>query len=227
MTSACSLCDSSQINSVSHPNRAGVRYWHCQNCDLIFIDPDFLLSSIEEKARYETHENIEGDADYEKFLGQLWQPMKPYLSAAQSGIDFGSGPGPALQKMIQRDGFQCAIFDPYYANDETVLSGRYDFAVSTEVVEHFNFPKHAWRNLLSLIHTGGVLGVMTQFHPGGPGVDLFFAKWWYPRDPAHVCFYSEKTLSWIFEKAGFEILEMHSPIVIARRTTGKGDPNSL
>jgi hypothetical protein len=185
---------------------------------LISIDPDFFLSHDDEKARYESHENIEGDAGYEKFLGQLWNPLQKFLTVGQGGIDFGSGPGPALQKMIQQRGFHCEIYDPYYASNTAVLGRKYDFAVSTEVVEHFNFPRQAWMQLLSLVKPGGYLGVMTQFHPGGEEVAAFFEKWWYARDPAHVCFYSEKTLRGTLESAGFEILEIHSPIVIAGKS---------
>lgn len=223
MTEFCPSCDSAHITGLSLTSRATVPYTvpygHCQDCDLIFIDPAFLLSSSEEKARYENHENIEGNADYEKFLAQLWVPLQKYLGDAKAGIDFGSGPGPALQKMIQRAGFECEIYDPYYAVDQSVLAKKYDFVVSTEVVEHFNFPKTSWAQLLSLVKPGGYLGVMTQFHPGGAKAAEFFKTWWYARDPAHVSFYSEKTLRQILNHAGFEILELRSPIVIARRSS--------
>jgi len=196
---------------------ASVRYWHCLECDLISMDSESFLSHADEKARYENHQNIEGDTGYEKFLRQLWNPLQKFLSGGQTGVDFGSGPGPALQKMIERDGYTCEIYDPYYAPDEAVLARKYDFVICTEVVEHFNFPNKAWAQLLALVKARGYFGGMTQFHPGGKEAAAFFEKWWYARDPAHVCFYSEKTLRWIFNRAGFEILEIHSPVVIARR----------
>lgn len=217
MTESCPGCDSAHITELSLLSRGDVPYGHCLHCDLIFIDPAFLLTSDEEKARYENHENIEGDVGYEKFLSQLWNPLQKHLGGLKSGIDFGSGPGPVLQKMIQRAGFHCEIYDPFYADDTNVLLKKYDFVVSTEVVEHFHFPKASWTQLLSLVKPGGYLGVMTQLHPGGLEAALFFENWWYARDPAHVSFYSEKTLRWILAQAGFEILEMQSPIVIARR----------
>jgi SAM-dependent methyltransferase len=198
-----------------------VGYWHCGECDLIFVARADLLSADEEKARYETHQNIEGDAGYEKFLGQLWEPLRQFLPAGRPcrGLDFGCGPGPALQKMIERQGHECAVYDPFYADEESVLKTKYDFVTCTEVAEHFNEPKKALDLLLSLVRPDGVLGVMTQFHPGdsGAAVAEFFTTWWYARDPAHVCFYSEKTLRRIFADAGFEILELRSPVAIARR----------
>lgn len=218
MANLCVLCDGRQLLPLQLQTRPGVRYWHCQDCDLIFIDRADLLSSADEKARYENHENVEGNVGYEKFLGQLWQPMRKYLKPSASGIDFGCGPGPALQKMIEREGFACAIYDPFYVKDEKVLSQTYDFVTSTEVVEHFNHPAKSWDILLALVRTGGVIGVMTQFHSGCSQTAEFFAKWWYARDPAHVSFYSEKTLRWIFARAGFEILKIASPVVIARRS---------
>jgi hypothetical protein len=49
-----------------------------------------------------------------------------------------------------------------------------------------------------MLAPGGILGVMTMFHPG----EGSFADWWYRRDPTHVCFYNEATMRWIGERYG-------------------------
>jgi hypothetical protein len=219
---ACALCESPEISRLPHLARAGLTYGHCHQCDLIFVDPKFLLSVEDEKARYETHQNDVGDPGYERFLRQLWDPMHELLKQEKNfseGLDFGCGPGPALQRMIEQAGYGCDIYDPFYAPEQKIFEKTYDFVTCTEVVEHFHFPSKAWAQLLGRVRMGGVVGVMTQLHPGGASAADFFPRWWYARDPAHVSFYSEKTLCWIFSQAGFEILKLQAPIVIARKNS--------
>ena len=51
-----------------------------------------------------------------------------------SGLDFGAGPGPALAAMMSEDGFDVAIYDPFFQPDAEALQRKYDFITSTETV---------------------------------------------------------------------------------------------
>ena len=52
-----------------------------------------------------------------------------------------------------------------------------------------------------MLRSGGWLGVMTEMLE--PEVD--FARWWYHREPTHVCFYTRETMVWIAERYGWRV----------------------
>ena len=62
------------------------------------------------------------------------------LPSGAKGLDFGSGPGPALACMLRESGYEVALYDSFYEPDEAVLNDRYDFICATEVVEHLSRP---------------------------------------------------------------------------------------
>jgi len=57
-----------------------------------------------------------------------------------------------------------AVYDPFFAPDPSALKRAHDFVTCTEVVEHFQQPADDWRRLLSLVKSGGWLGVMTLLY---------------------------------------------------------------
>ena len=62
------------------------------------------------------------------------------------GLDFGCGPGPALANMMQSDGYEMEIYDPFFFPNKDALSKKYDFITCTETAEHF-FNPHDELNL--------------------------------------------------------------------------------
>ena len=58
-----------------------------------------------------------------------------------SGLDFGAGPGPALAAMMSEDGFDVAIYDPFFQPDAEALQRKYDFITCTAVsYTHLTLP---------------------------------------------------------------------------------------
>src|SRR5665213_415801 len=101
MTPKCPLC--ADPNSIRLP--VSGEYYHCQVCDLRFLEPAHRLAPDEERARYETHNNDVDDPAYQKFLAPLFDAVKNKIRPGSSGLDFGAGPGPALAQMFTRNGF--------------------------------------------------------------------------------------------------------------------------
>ena len=66
----------------------------------IFVDPKNHLSPEEEKERYSQHNNDIYDFDYRKFLLTLYDPIAQKLKRGARGLEYGSGPGPALAEMF-------------------------------------------------------------------------------------------------------------------------------
>ena len=195
----CILCKAKSLQQIEAAT-PGV-YYHCRECDLIFLDSAFYLASDEEKKRYDTHENTLENAGYvEMFTQFLQNAVLPYAKPMVQTLDFGCGPGPVLQALLQRQGFATRVYDPYYA--PTPPDGTYGLITTTEALEHVCDPKGVWTQLMALLEPGGVLAIMTHFHGG---VETF-AAWWYRRDPTHVTFFSERTFQWLASAYGLSLL---------------------
>jgi hypothetical protein len=189
-------------------------YFHCEVCDLIFVDRHALLEPREEKARYDLHENDPGDKGYRKFLNQLTQPLLTRLGDPPlSGLDFGSGPGPTLSIMLAEAGHTLRIYDPFYAPNPQVLEETYDFVTCSETFEHFNSPGNEWSLLVDLVKPGGWLGIMTLLHP--PLVD--FPDWHYKNDLTHVSFFSTITFNYLARHSSLNVKFFGNNVILLQK----------
>lgn len=176
---------------------AGRGYHRCAECDLVFLDPRHRLAPLGEVMRYLEHDNRRDDPAYLDFLRRVGDPVRARLPRGARGLDFGCGPVPVLGEWFTANDHPTASYDPLFHADDALLAERYDFVTCSEVVEHAHDPAVLFETLRSLVAPGGILGVMTRFH----GLEAPFDRWWYRRDPTHVCFYSGRTMEWI--AAGF------------------------
>lgn len=165
-----------------------------------------------EKARYDGHENSSGDLQYRKYLNKLALPMLNRLDSGQSGLDFGSGPGPTLHLMFEEAGHTMSIYDVYYAPDASVLDKAYEFVSATEVVEHLYTPRETLDKLWECVKPGGLMGVMTQF----PQPD--FGNWRYKNDLTHVCFFSPATFAYMGARWEADLIYAVQDVVIFRKS---------
>ena len=168
-------------------------YWRCDVCHLTFLSSDSYLSPEDELARYLLHENSPEDCRYREFLSRLTDYLIPKLQPGTQGLDFGSGPGPTLSVMLEEKGFSMELYDPFFAPNTAPLERTYDFITCTETVEHFYQPAREFHMFDRLLRCDGWLGIMTETLEA----DDDFAKWWYHREPTHVCFYKQETMEWI------------------------------
>lgn len=164
-------------------------YWRCPACHATFLEPSQRLVRAAEAAYYRLHRNEVADPAYRLLLWRLAEPLLARLAPAQSGLDYGCGPGPALAAMLAEAGHRVALYDPQFRDDPSVLLQRYDFITCTEVAEHFHRPREEFDRLGRMLRPGGWLAVMTAFQTD----DTAFARWHYRRDPTHVVFYREAT----------------------------------
>jgi|TARA_B100001964_G_scaffold214698_1_gene252472 2-polyprenyl-3-methyl-5-hydroxy-6-metoxy-1,4-benzoquinol methylase len=95
--------------------------------------------------------------------------------------------------MFEEAGHSVALYDPYYASDESVLSARYDFITLSEVVEHLAEPGKELDCLWNGLAPGGWLGIMTKRVRDQEA----FRTWHYIIDPTHIGFFSEATFQWL------------------------------
>lgn len=174
-------------------------YRRCPACEATLLDPRHWLAASDERAVYEQHRNDPFDPAYRRFLSKLADPLLARLGPAQSGLDYGCGPGPALAAMLREAGHAMALYDPFFHPDPAPLAATYDFVTCTEVAEHFHSPADEFDRLGRLLRPGGQLAVLTRFQDDDAG----FADWHYRRDPTHVVFYRAATFRRIAAQRGW------------------------
>lgn len=197
---ACPLCLCQDVLVVAEI--ATPRYYRCTCCALIFIDDIHIVSPIEEKARYDTHNNSLDNEGYVAMLERfLRTAVYPFVPAGAHALDFGSGPGPVLQHLLQRKGYTADIYDRYYAPKHVYAGKKYDLITTTETIEHVQDAASLFTFFSEHLKSGGTLAIMTQFYSSVEE----FPRWWYRRDPTHIRFYHRDTFAWIAENHPFKL----------------------
>jgi hypothetical protein len=200
---ACPLCASLGPHThITGPRGRG--YLLCENCQLIFMQREFLPERTAEKQRYQAHQNGPQDAGYVQFLNQAITPALPCLKSSMRGLDYGCGPAPTLSGLLKSHGLHCENYDPYFYPE--FPEGHFDFIFATEVAEHYFHPAQELQRISALLKPGGILTIMTE-----PWVTLEgFSDWHYAKDVTHVSFYHAKTIAYICTRYGFEIINKNS-----------------
>ncbi len=208
----CIVCNNQSAKSFQTSDTK--TYWKCGNCLAKFLDPSLYIEAGIEKERYLEHDNRIDDDAYRSFLSRLANPLQKKLSVDDTGLDFGCGHGPALADMLQAEGFQIDLYDPFFFPDKKVFTKKYNFITCTETAEHFHDPHQEFNALDNLLSPGGWLGIMTCFLT----TDEAFESWYYRRDPTHVTFYCEKTFeviasqrNWQYEFPSKDIVLLQKP----------------
>jgi len=175
-------------------------FYDCPACGLLHRDPACRLSDGEERRHYELHDNRPDDPDYLAFLARLWSPLSERLRRGMEGLDYGSGPGPAMHVLAGNDGMRLEFFDPFFAPRIQNLSTQWNFITCSETAEHFRDPAAEFALLARLLKPGGWLGVMTQLVDN---VDGSLENWHYLTEPTHLVFYRRRTFAWMAGGDGF------------------------
>lgn len=208
---ACPLCERA---GARHYHRDRLRdYFECSGCHLVFVPEAQHVSAEAEKAVYDLHENAPDDPGYRRFLQRLVAPLCERLAPASQGLDFGSGPGPAVPAMLVEMGHSVALYDPFYQPDPAALLRTYDFVTATEVIEHLRRPRGDLERLWACVKPGGHLGIMTKLVRDRDA----FKGWHYIRDPTHVCFYGRATLSHLANRWRASLSMVASDALILQR----------
>ncbi|RTE85948.1 MULTISPECIES: class I SAM-dependent methyltransferase [Gammaproteobacteria] len=215
-TEICPLCKSFSTSLWCTDSQARLNhreYWQCQNCELVFVPPQFHLSHDDEKAIYDLHENHIDDPGYQRYLQPAFNAVTSSLPQQSIGLDFGAGPGPALATMLTAASYKTSLYDAYYHRNNDVWQHTYDFITCTEVFEHLSQPHDVIQQLHSHLKPNGVLVVMTMFWQQ----QKEFMQWSYKNDPTHICFYTPKTFHWIVNHWGYELVQTTHNLAVMRK----------
>jgi SAM-dependent methyltransferase len=179
------------------------KYYRCGQCSAIFLDPACYVSKENEKKRYEEHNNNVDDPGYRKFVEPIVSLIRERFNIKHKGLDFGSGTGPVIAKLLREKGYDVELYDPFFCDNPKALEKKYDFIICCEVIEHFHFPAKEFKLLKSLLSPGGMLFCMTDLY----SEKTDFKNWYYKNDPTHVFFYHQSTLARIKSLSGFSSVE--------------------
>ncbi|MET2900604.1 class I SAM-dependent methyltransferase [Vibrio rotiferianus] len=208
----CPLCQNQRTHHFFEDKQR--EYLQCEQCSLVFVNPDQRLDAETEKAHYDLHENNSEDMGYRRFLARIADPVAERISPQSNGIDFGCGPGPTLSLMLEEAGHNMALYDLYYHPDTSVLERQYDFMTATEVIEHLYHPDMVWKQWLNLVKPGGWIGLMTKMV-----IDVeAFRAWHYKNDPTHVVFFSRDTFQFLAERDKLELEFIGNDVILLRKT---------
>ncbi|WP_041962723.1 class I SAM-dependent methyltransferase [Sulfurospirillum cavolei] len=179
-------------------------YYTCPHCEGIFLDARFYPSSETEQNVYANHHNSLENEGYvrmfENFIDFFWDT----LHVKESLLDFGSGPTPVLSELLHRRNVRVDCYDKWYQPQKIYTDRIYDGITSTEVFEHLDDPIAILNELTVHVHQGGIVALMTLFHPK---MQADFFQWWYRRDPTHITFYTPKTIEIMAKRCGFEMIK--------------------
>ncbi len=192
----CPLCESP--GTLLHSQHERV-YYRCSGCFSAFLHPSQRLSLSDEKRRYELHNNDVEDPRYQKFVSPLVELAAGRYGKQHIGLDFGSGQGPVITKLLRERGYDIHPYDPFFQDNIEVLDRTYDYIICCEVIEHFYHPRKSFSLLRSLLKPAGSLFCRTSLFTD----DIDFTKWYYKNDETHTFFYNPRSIEWIAAYFGF------------------------
>lgn len=208
----CPLCKNQEI-SETLSDRKDRTFGYCNQCQLVFVNRQFLPSRESEEQRYKMHLNSINDKGYVQFLKQAIDPAMSYISGEMTGLDYGCGPNPTLSELLKEQNVNCKVYDPIFFPE--MPEGPYDFVFATECFEHFFDPAKELVQIKNLLKFNGILVVMTDFW----SEKKQFSDWYYTNDFTHVTFYHTFTFSFIAEKFGFEMIYNDQKRVVILRNS--------
>lgn len=183
----CTLCSCELVDRLDN------KYFCCSQCGGYVMDEACFLSPEEEKERYESHNNDVHDERYREFTYPIVEQILSKYNASHVGLDYGCGSGPVVAKVLDENGYQVKLFDPFFYPDTDYRNFKYDYIFSCEVFEHFFNPRKEICDLVDLLKVGGRLIIMTHLYSD----KIDFENWYYRNDPTHVFIYTKKTIEFV------------------------------
>lgn len=194
----CPLCHSPLTTKID------VDYFDCGGCRALVKHPDLLPTPDEEVHRYQLHNNDINDPGYQQFTAPIWQYILKYFNKEDLGLDYGSGTGPVISKMLLDQGYTIKQYDPYFTPNEALLDLKYKYIACCEVVEHFFHPRQEFSKLDTMLLPGGkFVGMTLLYHD-----DIDFKTWSYRKDETHVFIYRKETLEFIGRLFDYQLTEL-------------------
>ena len=219
---ACPVCDTPAADVTRRYDVPGIfsiqlSYAHCPTCGILWqlsrLADDYLPEYYRDVYRQITAPSAAHRAQTAK-VGKLraaiqidWLSM--FIEDRQSALDYGCSGGWLLDELFKLDLKVCGVEmdrseltaetrQKYDVFDELRDAPKVDVITMSHVVEHFNHPLPAMREVYDHLKPGGLLFVDVPNYRGLPG---------YGTGLHHPVCYDPPSLAHMLGKAGFEVLE--------------------
>jgi len=197
----CLICQNKTAGFLD--DSLGVKFWHCKNCDLIFKDKKLFQDFESQKQRYDLHQNNPEDSGYRAYFQKFLDFVLPYINTPNlKALDYGCGESILLADMMLGSNIHTIAYDPIYHPLDLDKTAKFDIITSVEVFEHLTDVLQSFKEISSMLNQNGILAIRTEFHHGIDGM----SKWYYPKDPTHILFFTTKTFLVLCDIYGFEYL---------------------
>ncbi|TFG73902.1 MAG: class I SAM-dependent methyltransferase [Chrysiogenales bacterium] len=196
-------------------------FFSCSSCGFVFANPCPAQETIAEfyanLADEEYNQESEGRG---RNFATILQRLLPYAPPGSLLLDVGAASGIFLS-LAREAGYRVEGIEPSVAlvADAERLYGlklfcgtveqfctNEKFAVITllDVLEHVTDPGTFLKNLNGFLAPGGMLVIVTP-DIGSLAARIMGGRWWHYR-VAHLNFFNSRSLVWLMEKHGFEIV---------------------
>jgi len=216
---SCRLCGVSTrpIGRQRLLDKYDVEYFSCPRCDLIQTELPYWLDEAYAQAisRLDT-----GAVTRNQMSARLTAVIATLLELPANArcLDYGGGHG-VFVRMMRDLGREFRWFDKYAENHyalgfEGDVTAHYALVTAFEVLEHFADVRGDLEQLFASQPDHVLVG--TVLHAGHqPG-------WWYYllESGQHVAFYSRRTMAWIAEKFGYDVIAGNDYSLFVRRPLG-------
>jgi hypothetical protein len=184
----CKLCEKTQVFKLCENSVR--KFYRCDFCELIFVPDEYHLSVVEEKVRYDLHDNSADNKGYVNYLEKVVKVVSGTVNKDKSILDFGSGKNAVLSDLFKKNGFNCTPYDPLYGLQNVALDNAFDILIACEVVEHLRDLRSELFLMKKMVADKSKIIIRTQLCPPSDR----FLKWWYIQDLTHINFFSLKSL---------------------------------
>lgn len=226
---ACCVCENQCADFYAKKNNLNL--FRCPNCHLIFVWP-----IPEDNAKIYSGEYFSGSndalgyADYEGDSGATAGAFRSYLERIEKFfpekgklLDVGAATGQFMDLASANDWEASGIDISEYAADKgrekgfEIVTGNFetfdfpknnfDAVTFWDVLEHFEKPEAAVRQARKILKAGGMLFINTP-DSESLAARIFGRRWHALVPPNHLHIFGRKNLERMFEKNGFEIIEI-------------------
>ncbi|MFQ6084032.1 MAG: class I SAM-dependent methyltransferase [Candidatus Aminicenantia bacterium] len=194
----------------------------CQRCYYVFSNPvpsEGLIYSLYQKVEDPLYDE-EAENRSLNFL-RILSFLEKSIPEKGKLFDVGAATGILLKLARERgweiDGIEPSSWAVNYALQKYNLkiregffeqadlsSNGYQAVTMIDLVEHTPQPKKVITKAYQILRKGGILCLVTP-DIGSLGARLLGKRWWHFR-PAHLSYFSQKSLKYLLESSGFEIL---------------------
>ncbi len=220
----CLLCNSTKINKLANYSTANLVV--CEDCGFVFSqNKPSDIELLEYYKKYPITLACRSVITVKRYYELL--DILETFRRHNNIIDIGCGEGHFLEVAKKRNwnvyGIEFSDVKVSICKEKgiKVLQGRlnpdsyekdfFDVIISSEVIEHINYPVQEIINFQTILRKGGAVYLTTP-NFGSLSRLILKERWRIIEYPEHLCYFTPKTMSFLLEKAGLK------PIFI--RTTG-------